>query len=79
MVADFNWIGANKSKQTVSAQSFFENPSGHGRLRRKTWMSGPKGGLSVPLEMGRDFLTPGHPGVRVWNVRRKFGPKSLCL
>ena len=25
--------------------------------------------------MGRDFSTPGHPGVRVGNVRRKFGPK----
>ena len=22
---------------------------------------------------------PGHPGVRVRNVRGKFGPKSLCL
>ena len=28
---------------------------------------------------GRNFLTPGHPGVRVRNVRGKFGPKSLCL
>ena len=29
--------------------------------------------------MGRNFLTPGHPGVRVRNVRGKSGPKSLCL
>ena len=29
--------------------------------------------------VGRNFLTPGHPGVRVRNVRRKSGPKSLCL
>ena len=28
---------------------------------------------------GRNFLTPGHPGVRVGNVRAKSGPKSLCL
>ena len=28
---------------------------------------------------GRNFLTPGHPGVRVGNVRGKSGPKSLCL
>ena len=27
----------------------------------------------------RNFLTPGHPGVRVRNVRGKSGPKSLCL
>ena len=29
--------------------------------------------------MGRNFLTPGHPGVRVRNVRGKSGPKNLCL
>ena len=28
---------------------------------------------------GRNFLTPGHSGVRVRNVRRKSGPESLCL
>ena len=29
--------------------------------------------------VGRNFLTPGHSGVRVKNVRGKSGPKSLCL
>ena len=29
--------------------------------------------------VGRNFLTPGHPGVRVRNVRGTSGPKSLCL
>ena len=29
--------------------------------------------------VGRNFLTPGHPGVRVQNVRGKSGPRSLCL
>ena len=29
--------------------------------------------------VGRNFLTPGQPGVRVRNVRTKSGPKSLCL
>ena len=29
--------------------------------------------------VGRNLLTPGHPGVRVRNVRGKSGPKSLCL
>ena len=33
---------------------------------------------AVPV-VGRNFLTPGHSGVRVRNVRRKSGPKSLCL
>ena len=29
--------------------------------------------------VGRNFLTPGHPGVRVRNVRGKSGPKSSYL
>ena len=29
--------------------------------------------------VGRNFLTPGHPGVRVGNVRGKSGPKNVCL
>ena len=32
---------------------FFENPSGHGRLRQKSWTSAPK--HAAPL-MGRNFL-----------------------
>ena len=35
--------------------------------------------FSAAPVMGRNFLTPGHPGVRVRNVRGKSGPKSLCL
>ena len=35
--------------------------------------------FSAAPVMGRNFLTPGYPGVRVRNVCRKFGPKSLCL
>ena len=43
-----------------------------GRPRQKV-------GFPAAPVMGRNFLTAGHPGVRVGNVRRKFGPKSLCL
>ena len=28
---------------------------------------------------GRNFLTLGHPGVRVRNIRRRFAPNHLCL
>ena len=35
--------------------------------------------FSAAPVMGRNFLTQGHPGVRVRNVRRKSGPKRLCL
>ena len=43
-----------------------------GRLHQKVRLH------AAPV-VGRNFLTPGHPGVRVKNVRRKSGPKSLCL
>ena len=58
---------------------FFDNPSGHGRPRRKSWTSAPKRAFSCGPGDGRNFLFPGHPGVRVRNVRGKSGPKSLCL
>ena len=38
----------------------------------------PKVRFSAAPVMGRNFLTQGHPGVRVKNVRGKSGPKSLC-
>ena len=38
----------------------------------------PKVGFPAAPVMGRNFLTPGNPGVRVRNVRGKSGPKSLC-
>ena len=44
----------------------------HGRPRQKVRFP------AAPV-VGRNFLTPGHPGVRVRNVRGKSGPKSLCL
>ena len=51
-----------------------------------TWTSTPKivdvrtrSAFSCGPVMGRNSLTPGHPGVRVRNVPRKSGPKSLCL
>ena len=69
--------------QTINANffctKFFENPSGHGRPRRTLWTSTPKVGFSAAPVMGRNFLTQGRLGVRVGHVRRKSGPKSLCL
>ena len=75
-----SFIGAKKSTQTLFVQSFSTTPSGHGSpppkimdVRTKKVRS-PAGPV-----VGRNFLTPGHPGVRVRNVRGKSGPKSLCL
>ena len=68
-----------KINATFVCTKFFENPSNHGRLRRKSWTSAPKSLFSQPHWWGRSFLTPGHPGVRVRNVRGKSRPKSFCL
>ena len=71
-------LGAKKSAQTFSVQSFSRTlrvmdvrAENHGRPH-------PKVSFSAAPVMGRNFLTQGHPGVRVRNVRRKSGPKSLC-
>ena len=70
---------ARKSTQTFFGQSFSRTlrvmdvrTKNRGRPHRKVRFP------AAPA-VGRNFLTPGHPGVRVRNVRRKFGPKSLCL
>ena len=72
-------LGARKSTQTFLGQSFSRTlrvmdvrTKNRGRPHREVRFP------AAPL-VGRNFLTPGHPGVRVRNVRRKFGPKSLCL
>ena len=72
-------IGAKKSTQTFFVQSFSTTlrvmdvrAENRGRPHQKVRFS------AAPV-MGRNFLTPGHPGVRVRNVRGKSGPKSLCL
>ena len=68
-----------KSTQTFFVQSFSTTlqvmdvrTENRGRLHQNVRFS------AAPV-VGRNFLTLGHPGVRVRNVRGKSGPKSLCL
>ena len=72
-------LGAKKSTQTFFVHSFPTTlrvmdvrAENHGRPHQKVRFP------AAPL-VGRNFLTPGHPGVRVRNVRGKSGPKSLYL
>ena len=72
-------LGAKKSSQTFFVQSFSATlqvmdvrAENHGRPHQKVRFP------AAPV-VGRKFLTLGHPGVRVRNVRGKSGPKSLCL
>ena len=72
-------VEAKKSTQTFFVQSFSTTlrvmdvrAENRGRPHQKVRFP------AAPV-VGRNFLTPGHSGVRVRNVRRKSGPKSLCL
>ena len=72
-------IGAKKSTQTFFAQSFSTTlrvmdvrAENRGRPHQKVRFP------AAPV-VGRNFLTPGHSGVRVRNSRGESGPKSLCL
>ena len=58
---------------------FFDNPLAHGRLRRKSWTSVPKSAFSCGPGGGEKLFDAWASGVRVRNVRRQSGPKSLCL
>ena len=67
-------VGAKKSTQTFFVQSFSTTlrvmdvrAENRGRPHQKVRFS------AAPV-VGRNFLTPGHPGARVGNVRAKSGP-----
>ena len=72
-------VGHKTSTQNVFAQSFSTTlrvmdvrAENRGRPHQKVRFP------AAPV-VGRNFLTAGHLGVRVRNVRGKSGPKSLCL
>ena len=64
-------IGAKKSTQTLFVQSFSTT------LRVMDVRAENRG--RPHQKVRRNFLTLGHPGVRVRNVRGKSGLKSFCL
>ena len=68
-----------KIKASFFCTKFFKTASGHGRPRRNRGRLHQKLRFPAAPVVGRNFLTPGHSGVRVRNVRGKSGPKSLCL
>ena len=74
-----HFVRAQNINANFLCTKFFDNPSGHGRPRRKSWTSAPKSASACGPGGGEKLLTAGHSGVRVRNVRRKSGPKKLCL
>ena len=49
---------AEKSTQTFFCTKLFENPSGHGRPRRKSWTSAPKSAFSCGPADGEKLFDP---------------------
>ena len=72
-------IGAKKSTQIFFVQSFSRTLRVMDVRAENRGFPHQKVRFSAAPVTGRNFLTPGHPGVRVRNVRGKSGPKSLCL
>ena len=82
--ADFCFYGRADFSEKKSTQTFFVQifsttlrvvdvrAKNRGRPHQKVRFP------AAPV-VGRNSLTPGHPGVRVRSVRGKSGPKSLCL
>ena len=73
-------IGAKRSTQTFSVQSFSTTLRVMDVRAKNRGRPHQKAGFPAAPVMRRNFLTPGHPGVRVRNVRWKFGPKVyVCV
>ena len=66
-----HWAAKDRG-QKINANFLDVRAENHGRPRQIVR-------FPVAPVVGRNFSTPGHPGVRVRNVRGKSGPKSLCL
>ena len=62
-------MGPTNQRNYFFGTKLFDDLSGHGCPRRKSWTSAPKNAFSCGHGGGRNFLTLGHPGVKVKNVR----------
>ena len=70
-----------KSQRKLFLYKLFQQPFGSWDVRAEYRGHSHQKKVRFPAApvVWRNFLTPGHPGVRVRNVRGKSGPKSLCL
>ena len=58
---------------------FFENPSGHGRPRRKSWTSAPKSGFSCGPGDGEKLFDPRPSGRKGQECPREFRTKKFMF
>ena len=58
---------------------FFENPSGHGRPRRKSWTSAPKSAFSCGPGGGEKLVDPGASGRKGQECPREIRTKKFMF
>ena len=56
------WDRGQKINANFFCTKFFENPSGHGRLRQKSWTSAPKSAFFCGPGDGEKLFDPGSSG-----------------
>ena len=59
--------------------NFFHNPSGHGRLRRKSWMSAPKSAFSCGPSGGEKLFVPWASGRKGQECPREIRTKKFMF
>ena len=58
---------------------FFDNPSGHGRPRRKSWTSAPKSAFSCGPGGGEKLFDPGASGRKGQECPREIRTKKFMF
>ena len=72
-------IRGQKINANFFCTKFFENPSGHGRPRRKSWTSAPKSAFSCGPGDGEKLFDPGASGRKGQECPRKIRTEKFMF
>ena len=78
----FPWffcLGTKNSTQTFFCTKFFDNPSGHGRPRRKSWTSAPKSAFACGPGGGEKLFDPWASGCKGQECLREIRTKKFMF
>ena len=72
-------VGAKQQRKLFFGTKFFENPSGHGRLRQKSWTSAPKSAFFCGPGDGEKLFDPGASGRKGQECPREIRAKMFMF
>ena len=72
-------IRGQKINANFFCTKFFDNPSGHGRPRRKSWTSAPKSAFSCGPAGGEKLFDPGASGRKGQECPREIRTKKFMF